>query len=310
MDKILYDLTISARPKQWLKNLSLFAALVFSGKLFIAQEFIKTFWAVVAFSLLVSAVYLLNDIIDIEQDKLHPFKRLRPITRGQLPIPTALFVSVFLIFVTLWWAQTLSFFFFLACLTYLFLQIFYSLCLKSHVILDVLAIAGGFILRVIAGAFVIDVHLSGWFYLCLISISLFLSVGKRRAELTILAEEAPRHRKTLSLYTTQLLDSYLAMFGASAFLSWSLFTFFAPPPPVWQAFPFLARLPLAIAGVNKLLMATIPVVIYGIMRYLKIIYEGAKAESPENALLGDKPLLASAIIWGIMVVLIIYGVRV
>lgn len=310
MDKILYHLAISARPKQWLKNLSLFAALVFSGKLLIAQEFIKTFWAVVLFSLLASSVYLLNDIIDVEQDKLHPFKRLRPITSGKLPIPIACFVSVFLIFATLWWAQILSFFFFLSCLTYLVLQILYSLYLKSHVILDVLAIAGGFILRVIAGAFVIDVHLSGWFYLCLISLSLFLSVGKRRAELTILAEEAPRHRKTLSLYTTNLLDSYLAMFGAGAFLSWSLFTFFAPPPPVGKAFPFLARLPLAIAGVNKLLMATIPVVIYGIMRYLKIIYEGAKAESPENALLGDRPLLATAFIWGIMIILIIYGVRV
>jgi len=289
--------------------LAIFAALIFSGKLLIFSEFIKTFWGVVSFSLLASAVYLLNDIIDIEQDKLHPFKRLRPITSGKLPIPIALFVSVFLVFATLWWAQTLSFFFFLACLTYLVLQIFYSVYLKSYIILDVLAIAGGFILRVVAGAFVIDVHLSGWFYLCLISISLFLSVGKRRAELTILAEEAPRHRKTLSLYTTQLLDSYLAMFGAGAFLSWSLFTFFAPPPPVGKAFPFLARLPLAIAGVNKLLMATIPVVIYGIMRYLKIIYEGAKAESPENALLGDRPLLFSTIVWGLMIILIIYGVR-
>lgn len=310
MDKILYHLAVSARPKQWLKNLAIFAALVFSGKLFILSEFIKTLWAAIIFSLLVSAVYLLNDIIDIAQDRLHPFKRFRPIASEKLPIPIALFVSVFLIFATLWWAQTLSFFFFLACLTYLVLQIFYSVYLKSHVILDVLAIAGGFILRVVAGAFVIDVHLSGWFYLCLISLSLFLSVGKRRAELTILAEEAPRHRKTLSLYTTGLLDSYLAMFGAGAFLSWSLFTFFAPPPPVRKAFPFLARLPLTLAGINKWLMATIPVVIYGIMRYLKIIYEGAKAESPENALLGDRLLLFSAIVWGIMVILIIYGVRV
>lgn len=310
MDKILYQLIRSARPKQWLKNGSLFAALVFSGKLLILQDFMRTFWAAIIFSILASSLYFFNDIIDVAQDRLHPFKRLRPIASGKLSLPLALFFSVFLAVIALWMAQLLSVFFLFTCVIYLALQILYSLYLKAHVILDVLAISGGFILRVIAGAFVINVHLSGWFYLCLISLSLFLSVGKRRAEMTILAEEAPRHRKTLSLYTTSLLDNYLAMFGASAFLSWALFTFFAPPPPVAQAFPFLTRLPLVLAGVNKWLMATIPVVIYGIMRYLKIIYEGTKAESPENAFLQDRPLMATATIWGILVVLIIYGVRV
>lgn len=310
MVKEFYYLFLSIRPKQWLKNVSLFAALVFSGRLFISDDFSKTFFAAILFSLLASAIYLLNDIIDIERDRQHPFKRQRPIASGKLSLPSAFIVALALIFLSLLGSRFLSSFFFLTCLAYLVLQIFYSLYLKSIVIIDVLVIAAGFILRVAAGAFVINVHLSGWFYLCLISLSLFLSVGKRRSELTILADEAARHRRTLSLYTNNLLDNYLAMFGSSAFLSWALFTFFAPPPPVSQAFPFLAQLPLALAGVNKWLMVTIPVVIYGIMRYLKIIYEGAKAESPENVLLADKPLLASILIWSLMVIFVIYGVTV
>jgi len=310
MAKELYYLFVSIRPKQWLKNVSLFGALVFSGRLFINEDFSKTVLAAILFSFLASAIYLLNDIIDIERDRQHPFKKQRPIASGKLSLPLAFIVALILIFVSLSSAHFISSFFFLTCLSYLVLQIFYSLYLKSMVIIDVLAIAAGFILRVAAGAFVINVHLSGWFYLCLISLSLFLSVGKRRSELTILADQAANHRRTLSLYTNNLLDNYLAMFGASSFLSWALFTFFAPPPPVGQAFPFLAELPLALAGVNKWLMITIPVVIYGIMRYLKIIYEGAKAESPENVLLADKPLLASTLIWGLMVIFIIYGVTV
>ena len=309
MGGILYQIARSTRPVQWLKNFALFAALVFSGSLLIQEKFLVTIWAVVVFSLLASAVYIFNDIIDSESDRLHPFKKFRPIASGKLPIPVAFFVLIVLVSLSLYLAIGLSFFFFLTCLLYLILQILYSLYLKSYVIFDVLIIAGGFFLRVAAGAFVIGVHLSGWFYLCVISLSLFLAVGKRRSELSILAEKAGEYRKTLSLYSAPLLDGYLAMFGASAFLSWSLFTFFAPPPPVSQIFPILAHLPLTLAGINKLLMATIPVVIYGIMRYQKIIYEGSRAESPERVLLSDKPLLTAALLWGVMVVAIIYGVQ-
>ncbi|MDP3955065.1 MAG: UbiA prenyltransferase family protein [bacterium] len=309
MGGIFYQIARSTRPVQWLKNLALFAALVFSGSLLIQEKFLETVWAVVVFSLLTSSVYIFNDIVDFENDRLHPFKKFRPIASGKLPIPIAFFVLIILVSISLYFAIGLSFFFFLTCLLYLISQILYSLSLKSYVIFDVLIIAGGFFLRAAAGAFVIGVHLSGWFYLCVISLSLFLAVGKRRSELSILAEKAGEYRKTLSLYSAPLLDGYLAMFGASAFLSWSLFTFFAPPPPVSQIFPILAHLPLTIAGINKLLMATIPVVIYGIMRYQKIIYEGARAESPERVLLSDKPLLTAALLWGVMVVGIIYGVQ-
>lgn len=310
MDKLFYQIAISSRPRQWLKNGAFFAALVFSGNLFFWPDFIKTLWAVIIFSLMTSAVYLFNDILDLEADRLHPFKKLRPIAKGDLPVPVALFTVIALASLSLYLAINLTFFFFLATLIYLILQIFYSLALKTYVVFDVLVIASGFILRVLAGAFVIGVHMSGWFYLCVICLSLFLAVGKRRSEMAILTEQAAKHRKTLSLYTAPLLDSYLSMFAASAFLAWSLFTFFAPPPPVTQAFPFLANLPLTLAGINKWLMATIPVVIYAVMRYLKIIYEGARAESPEKVLLSDRPLLIASILWGFMVIGIIYGVAV
>lgn len=203
----------------------------------------------------------------------------------------------------------LSGFFFIACLAYLLLQIAYSLILKNIEVLDVLSIAGGFILRVYAGAFVIGAHLSVWFLLCVVSVALFLAVGKRRAELALLAGSAVRHRQAFIHYSERLIDAYLSMFATAAWVSWALFTFFEPPPPVTKAFPFLTTLPLTLAGINKWLMITIPVVIYGVMRYLRIIYEGVGAGSPENVLIKDRPLLVAAALWGLLVVGVIYGVN-
>ena len=310
MVKLLYELARAGRPEQTLKNLVLFAALIFSGNLFVTVKFLTVVKSVLIFSLLASSKYIFNDIVDLEADQLHPLKKQRPIASGSLPVPIALFASIAGCFTSLYLAANLSFFFFLACLAYFLLQLAYNFLLKNIVILDVLAIAGGFILRVYAGAFVIDVHLSVWFLLCIISLSLFLAVGKRRAELAVLTSKKALHpRKTLAFYKPQLLDSYLTMFGNAAWLSYALFTFFAPPPPVAQRSSLWAQLPLTLAGVNKWLMLTIPIVIFGIMRYMQIIYAGAKAEAPEKVLLSDKPLLAAVIFWGVMVVLIIYGVR-
>lgn len=307
MDYLFWkNLAISARPKQWLKNAAIFAALIFSGQLFEPLAFSRTLIATLIFSLLVSAVYFLNDIIDIPRDKLHPIKRQRPITKGDVPVPLALFFSITGVLVSLYLAAWFSSFFFFTCLLYFLLQIIYTFWLKNYTIFDVLAIAGSFILRVYAGAFVINAHLSVWFLLCVISLALFLSVGKRRAELNILAEQASQHRRTLALYSKELLDQYLSIFASSTWLAWSLFTFFQPPPVVRQL-RFLTYFPLTLAGINKWLMITIPVVIYGIMRYLRIIQTGARAESPEKVLLSDKPLLASVILWGLLTVGIIYG---
>ena len=262
------------------------------------------------FTILTSSCYLINDIVDLPRDRLHPLKKNRPIASGKLPIPVALFMAIIGVFSAFYLSYLSNFFFFFSVFSYFLLQLIYSFVLKSIIVVDVLAVAAGFILRVYAGALAINVHMSVWFLLCVISLALFLAVGKRRAELAILdSQAAGRHRKTLSFYTPDLLDSYLAMFANSAWLSYALFTFFAPPPPISQRLAFFVLLPLTLAGINKWLMITIPLVIYGIMRYMTIIYQGNRAESPEKVLLSDKPLLITVSTWGLMVVAILYGVR-
>jgi len=305
----LESLFQSIRPRQVLKNLSLLAPLVFSGNLFVSEKFFSSFYALFVFCILTSSCYLINDIIDLPRDKLHPIKKRRPIASGKLPLPIALFMAIVGVFFAFYLSYYFNFFFFLVVLFYFLLQLFYSLVLKNIIVLDVLAVASGFILRVYAGALAINVHMNVWFLLCVISLALFLAVGKRRAELAILNNTlAGHHRKTLSFYTPDLLDSYLAMFANSAWLSYALFTFFSPPPPLSQKFALYRFLPLALSGINKWLMLTIPLVIYGIMRYMTTIYQGAKAESPEKVLLADKPLLITVLSWGLMVIIILYGV--
>ena len=309
MASILIELVKSARPRQSLKNLALLAPLIFSGNLFSLPNLAIAFYSLVTFSLLTAAVYLFNDIIDLPSDQAHPYKKNRPIAAGRIPISIAFFSSILIAFLAFYLALLNNFFFFLTCLVYLTLQIFYTLVLKKIVIIDVIAIASGFSLRVYAGAFALDVHMSVWFLLCVVSLSLFLAVGKRRAELTVLTQ-APT-RKTLSHYSKEILDNYLAMFSTSTWLSYALFTFFEPPLLMFHEHPWLASLfikfPSTLTGTNKWLMVTIPIVIFGIMRYTKIVYEGGKAEAPERVLLSDKPLLGSAIIWGMLVVFVIYG---
>lgn len=306
MAQLFINILKTARPRQWLKNLSLAAALIFSGRLFHPESFWLTVWAVFIFSILTSSVYFINDIVDFSRDRLHPFKKKRPIASGKLPIPLAAFFASIGVAVSLYLAYQTAFFFFLVCLIYFLLQIVYSFYLKHQIILDVLSIAASFILRVYAGAIVLNYHVSIWFLLCVTSLALFMAVGKRRSELAILDKEtATSHRKTLIYYPPDLLDDYLSMFAASAWLSWALFTFLQSPPIVVG--PSIHRLlPLTISGSSKWLMITIPVVIYGIMRYLNIIYQGAKAESPERVLLSDKPLLGAVLLWGVMLIWVIY----
>jgi len=307
--ELFINLLKTARPRQWLKNLSLAAALIFSGRLFHLPSLLVTVWAIAIFCLLTSSVYFFNDIVDFSRDQLHPFKRLRPIASGKLPIPLAVFFVLAGAFVSLYLAFHLSFFFFLNCFIYLVLQIIYSFFLKNLIIFDVFSIAASFILRIYAGAIILNYHISIWFLLCVISIALFMAVGKRRAELAILDKEAvPIHRKTLIQYPPDLLDNYLSAFAASTWLSWAFFTFLQSPPMVFGPLLTATFLPLTFSGSNKWLMITIPVVIYGIMRYMSIIYQGAKAESPEKVLLSDKPLLGTVLLWGFLVVWVIYGI--
>lgn len=294
-----------ARPIHWVKNTALFAALVFTGGLNQPELVIKVFWAFIAFNLATSATYIINDIFDVRLDRLHPIKKNRPIAVGALSLPLALTEAIALIFFALILAKSLNLLFFLAIFGYILMQAFYSLGLKNLAIIDILLIAAGFIIRVYAGAVVVDAHLSVWFLLCVVSVALFLASGKRRAELNILSKTTDITRKSLIRYKRELLNSYVTMFGNAAWMSWALFSFFESPkasPTLWL---FLAELSKT-TTVNKLLMITIPITIFGIMRYQALIFEG-RSEAPEKLLLTDKALMASVALWVGIIVWIYYG---
>lgn len=292
-----------ARPVHWVKNLALFAALIFSRNLGSEFLFEKVVIGFIAFCLATSSAYIFNDILDVESDKLHPLKKSRPVAAGSLPIPLAIGVMVIFSFAAVLISYSINSLFFLLVISYILLQIFYSLILKNIPIIDILVIAAGFIIRVYAGAFIIDAHLSVWFLLCVISVSLFLASGKRRAELNIKTSGVTR--KSLSNYSRVLLNSYVTMFGNAAWMSWALFTFFESPTPSTPLWLFLAEISRT-TTISKLLMLTIPVVIFGIMRYENLIFEG-QSEAPEKLLLTDKGLIMSVFIWLILIVWILYG---
>jgi len=306
MAQYSYLLFKEARPRQWLKNLALFTGLVFSGWLFVAEKFWTVTGAFIIFSLLTGSVYIFNDIIDLESDRKHPFKKKRPIASGKLPIEIALFVSLAGFFMALTLGWSLSFFLFLSMLAYLVLQIVYTVWLKHKPIIDVMVIALGFMIRVYAGAMIIGAHINVWLLLCIISFSLFLAIGKRRSELTLLQGQTGS-RKVLGRYPEKLLDVYTSMFANTTWVTYALFTFMFPAFSFsGRALTLLADLPRTFRS-EKWLMLTIPVVIYGVMRYLHLIYEKNQGESPAKILTSDKPMLTTVMIWGVMVIGILYG---
>ncbi len=293
-----------SRPIHWVKNFGIFAALIFSNNLFNKPMFIKTFWGFWIFNVAASATYTFNDILDAKRDRLHPIKKERPIAKGDIKPQTALFLSGILALISLIGALYLSEIFFLLILAYLLIQISYSLFLKSLHVIDILIIATGFIIRVYSGAFLINAHLSVWFLLCVISVALFLASGKRRAELSIMGRST-KTRQSLSKYSPELLNSYVTMFGNAAWMSWALFSFFESPQaslPLWLILAEFSKT----TTVNKLMMITIPITIFGIMRYESLIFEG-KSETPEKLLLSDKSLIASVTIWVTIIIWILYG---
>ena len=309
--ELLVNIAKTARPRQWVKNLTLFAALLFTGNLLPADWVVRDFKIVIsgiiAFTVVASSIYFLNDIIDAESDRAHPFKKYRPIASGKIPILLAIIIFVAGSIVGLTYAKMLSPLFFLVVGGYWLMQILYSLWLKNIEVVDVFIIALGFFLRVLAGGIIINAHLSIWFLLCVISVSLFLAVGKRRAEMAILHEQgAIAHRKVMKIYTASILDSYLSIFATSSFLSWALFTFNFYETAGPSATPSTLILLSKTLTINKWLMATIPVVIFGIMRYIRIIYDGSKAETPEKVILQDLPLLISVGLWATMVLGVLY----
>ncbi len=306
MAKFLWGLFKAVRPRQWVKNFALFAALLLSGQLLNPEAQRNATYAFLLFCGFSSATYLLNDVFDVERDKLHPFKSKRPIAAGIIPPAIAVIMSLGLILILFPFAYKLSPAFFLSAVGYLILQLLYSAYLKHVILLDVIVIATGFVLRVYAGVWAIDAHLNVWFLLSVTSFALFLAIGKRRSELTLMAGQASKHREILNQYPENLLDILTSMFANSTWLTYALFAFQqAPIITPHRLVEVFGNLDLPIFEA-KYFMATVPVVIYAVMRYLYIIYQKKEGESPERVLITDTPLLSSVLIWLILVIGIIY----
>ncbi|MDP2637466.1 MAG: decaprenyl-phosphate phosphoribosyltransferase [Candidatus Levybacteria bacterium] len=310
MIKIAYNTLRLLRPRQWIKNLAIFAAITFSGDLFDWQALEKVSIAFISFCALSSASYIINDIFDVKKDRLHPFKKFRPLANKDLPISLAFMLSILLIVLSLSLGLIVNPAFLLLQIFYVFIQFLYSTIFKLLSVVDVLAIALGYILRVYAGELAGGFHISVWLLLTTISLSLFLAIGKRRSELTLVSQNKSLNmsdvRKTLSHYSERLLDVYASIFATSTFVSYALFTFLENPrgfnlglsiflPDFFPAF-----------FQRKWLMITIIPVVYGLMRYLQDIYEKHEGESPERVLHSDKPLLITVIGWVSLVIIIIY----
>ncbi len=297
------------RPRQWIKNFALFAAPMFGGQLFADDMLMRISMGFIAFCLLSSSTYVINDLLDAQKDKLHPFKKMRPIASGHISTSQAIAVFVVLICASLFISFQISIFFFLISILYLILQLSYSLLFKGLVVFDILFIAAGYILRVLAGEVISGYHISVWLLLTTVSLSLFLAVGKRRSELTLLRNQTGAHianvRKSLSHYSDRLLDAYSMMFATTTLIFYALFTFLESTRSVQLPEILLPEfLPDYLQ--RKWLMITILPVIYGIMRYLQDIYEKDEGESPDRVLLSDKALLAAVVLWGVLVIFVIY----
>jgi 4-hydroxybenzoate polyprenyltransferase len=275
------------RPRQWTKNLLVFASFIFSVNQF-WQPFTPTMWtllwragaAALAFTALSSAVYLLNDIRDIEADRLHPHKRLRPLASGKLSVRVAFVAAVVLLAGTLYGSYRLRPLFFAVALAYLVMQVCYTLWWKHVVILDVFVIAMGFVFRAVSGALVLNVYISPWLYIVTFLGALFLGLCKRRHELRLLAHDATAHRRILAEYSQQLLDQMISIVTASTIMAYSLYTFTSDN--------FLR---------THLMMLTIPHVLYGLFRYLYLVYCRDQGGSPEEVLLRDRPLRLAILLW-------------
>jgi len=287
---LLRALVVSLRPHQWTKNLVVLAALAFSKHLFDGDAVVRAAMAFATFCGLSGAVYVVNDLVDLERDRLHPRKRTRPIASGTLSVPTARAAAAVLLALGLLAAWGLGPGFFACALSYLALNLAYSLVLKDVVILDVLAIAIGFVVRAVAGALAIGVLFSDWLLVCTILLALFLALAKRRHELATL-ENAAGHRQALAEYSPYLLDQMIAVVTASCLTAYAFYTL---APETVEKYR------------TERLALTIPFVIYGIFRYLYLVHRREQGGSPSDVLLTDRPLLAAVALWAAAVVLIVY----
>ncbi len=282
---MLKRLFVSMRPEQWIKNVFVFATLLFSKNLFHLARFSRVLLGFGLFCLVASSVYLINDVFDIGSDRKHPVKSRRPLPSGELKVRTAILAAVVISLVALAIAFFLRLSFGIVVLIYFVMNLAYSVYLKRVVIIDVLAIAAGFVLRVIAGSVVIALWPSAWLIICTVLLSLFLALGKRRHELVLLNEVSDDHRSVLMHYSPYLLDQMTSIVTASTMMSYILYT---------------------ISRERSGLIYSAPFVLYGIFRYLYLIHQKEGGGSPTMTLLTDKPLIINAILWVVYVIFVLH----
>jgi 4-hydroxybenzoate polyprenyltransferase len=278
------------RPVQWAKNTFIFAALIFDRQLLSITPFLRTIAGFILLCLASSAVYLVNDIADAEADRSHPQKRNRPIASGALSVSAAATVAGVLFVVSILASFALNWKFGLVVLTYLIMNLLYSLRLKHVPIIDVMIVAAGFVLRVAGGvALIIVDRFSPWLYVCTTLLALFIALGKRRAELTLLQKEANTHRRVLDGYSINFLDQLIVIVSGVTIVAYSLYTFSADNLPS-----------------NYMMMITIPFVVYGIFRYLHLIHVEDAGGAPEELVFKDLPLMATILLWALTAAVLLY----
>jgi 4-hydroxybenzoate polyprenyltransferase len=278
------------RPKQWTKNVFVWAALLFDHKLFEVGPFLRTLVAFLLFCLVSSAVYIINDLVDVEKDRQHPSKRNRPLASGALDRRLALIAAVALVVISLPAAVWLGVAMAAILYGYLLLMVAYSFWLKNLVIVDVLIIAAGFVLRVAAGVVVVRAErFSPWIYVCMALLALFLAIGKRRQEIVLMQEGSRDARSILQEYNVRFLDEMLALVSSTTVMAYSLYTFSAPNVPP-----------------NHTLMLTIPFVLYGLFRYLYLIHVRGETDPPDVVALKDRALLLDVILFSLVAFLVFY----
>lgn len=288
---MLLDLIRSMRPKQWIKNLLIFAALIFSRNLFHLASFLRTLGAFVAFCLASGAVYIINDLVDRESDRRHPVKQRRPIASGRVTTGTAVVWAGVVGVLGIVGSFALDWRFGVLVVGYLVMQLAYSLRLKQLVVLDVMIVAAGFALRAIAGTLVVHVSLSPWLFVCTILLALFVAIAKRRHELLFLEGGGISHRTVLGKYSETLLDQMMAVATSSTVIAYCLYT--------------IAPETVAKFGTSYLIL-TVPFVLYGIYRYLYLVYQKEMGGAPEKVFLTDLPLIVDIALYIISAVLIVY----
>ncbi len=278
------------RPRQWPKNGFIFAALIFDKQIFDLEPLLTTIAGFFLLSVGAGAVYFINDLADLEQDRLHPTKRYRPLASGQLSLTAGRITAAILLVVALGGGFALDISFGIVISIYLIMNFFYSFWLKHVPIIDVLVLASGFVLRVGAGvALITTERFSPWLYVCTSLLALFIGLGKRRSELVMLAEGANSHRRVFDRYTVTFLDQLIIIVSSTTIIAYSLYTFSAENLPT-----------------NHLMMLTIPFVIYGVFRYLYLVNIEDAGGAPEELVFSDWPLLATIVLWGISSAGILY----